>query len=204
MKHARPDYDRIQDPLPVSEGGIPEDEPVFLLRAQDCIAARVVRIWAILQRAEISSAHHELTGSSYSAAMHAVIIAKTQADIMDKWPYKKIADLKEYHIRESIVPNLPEASGADEPKRKMIPTREICSLCHEVSRVGFWVPNEVWLAVVHPNRIHDILCVRCFTRLADEKNIQWDKDIKFFPVSCYSHSRAVGTAQKCKEVMCNG
>jgi hypothetical protein len=31
MKHARPDYDRIQDPA----GLIPEGEPVFLLRAQD-------------------------------------------------------------------------------------------------------------------------------------------------------------------------
>ena len=196
MKHARPDYDRIQDPLAVCKGGIPENEPVFLLRAQDWIAARVVRIWATLQQAEINSTHHKLTGNSYSAAMHAAIIAKTHADIMDKWPYKKIADLKEYHIRESIVPNLPEASGADEPKRKMIPIRERCSLCHEVSRVGFWVPNEIWLSVVHPNRIHDILCLRCFSRLADEKNIQWDKDIKFFPVSWYSHNNALGTAHR--------
>lgn len=31
MKHARADYDRIQDPL----GKIPKDEPVFLLRASD-------------------------------------------------------------------------------------------------------------------------------------------------------------------------
>lgn len=31
MKHARPDYDRIQDPA----GLIPADEPVFLLRGQD-------------------------------------------------------------------------------------------------------------------------------------------------------------------------
>lgn len=31
MKHARDDYNRIQDPA----GKIPEDEPVFLLRGQD-------------------------------------------------------------------------------------------------------------------------------------------------------------------------
>lgn len=39
MKHARPDYDRIQDPA----GIIPEDEPVFLLRGQDRYAAPQLR-----------------------------------------------------------------------------------------------------------------------------------------------------------------
>jgi len=36
MKHARADYDRIQDPA----GLIPTDEPVFLIRGQDqyCIS----------------------------------------------------------------------------------------------------------------------------------------------------------------------
>lgn len=34
MKHARPDYNRIQDPA----GLIPDDEPVFLLRGQDMLA----------------------------------------------------------------------------------------------------------------------------------------------------------------------
>ena len=44
MKHARPDYNRIQDP----EGKIGQDEPVFLLRAQDIYAASVVAHWADL------------------------------------------------------------------------------------------------------------------------------------------------------------
>lgn len=44
MKHAREDYKRIQDP----EGKIPEDEPVFLLRAQDKFAPIVVEFWADL------------------------------------------------------------------------------------------------------------------------------------------------------------
>lgn len=43
MKHARPDYDRIQDPA----GLIPADEPVFLLRAQDINAPRVLRYWVM-------------------------------------------------------------------------------------------------------------------------------------------------------------
>jgi len=42
MKHARKDYDRIQDPA----GLIPEDEPVFLLRAKDKFAPKIVRMWA--------------------------------------------------------------------------------------------------------------------------------------------------------------
>lgn len=43
MKHARPDYNRIQDPA----GLIPEDEPVFLLRGQDVLAPSLVKDWAI-------------------------------------------------------------------------------------------------------------------------------------------------------------
>jgi hypothetical protein len=42
MVHGRSDYSRIQDP----SGKIPEDEPVFLLRAQDSIAAETVAYWA--------------------------------------------------------------------------------------------------------------------------------------------------------------
>lgn len=44
MKHARPDYDRIQDPA----GLIPEDEPVFLFRAQDKHTARVLAYYVRL------------------------------------------------------------------------------------------------------------------------------------------------------------
>jgi len=42
MKHAREDYNRIQDP----ENKIGEDEPVFLLRAQDVSAPDTLRFWA--------------------------------------------------------------------------------------------------------------------------------------------------------------
>ena len=41
MKHARHDYDPIQDPT----GKIPEDEPVFLLRGQDKFAPEIIRAW---------------------------------------------------------------------------------------------------------------------------------------------------------------
>ena len=42
MKHARNDYNDIQDP----QGRIADDEPVFLLRAKDKIAPTIVRAWA--------------------------------------------------------------------------------------------------------------------------------------------------------------
>ena len=41
MKHERSDYNRIQDP----EHKIPEDEPVFVLRAQDMLAPDTIDNW---------------------------------------------------------------------------------------------------------------------------------------------------------------
>lgn len=47
MRHARRSYQTIQD----SSGRIPEDEPVFVLRAKDRVAPVVMRIYADLARA---------------------------------------------------------------------------------------------------------------------------------------------------------
>ena len=95
MKHARPDYSRIQDSLSIEKGGIPEDEPVFLLRAQDRVAARVVRIWAILQREEIKLRDHPLDAKSHAAELLVASLAEDHAELMDKWPFKKTADITE-------------------------------------------------------------------------------------------------------------
>lgn len=43
MKHAREDYNRIQDP----EGKIPENEPVFLIRGQDLAAPATLYAYAV-------------------------------------------------------------------------------------------------------------------------------------------------------------
>ena len=43
MFHIREDYNRIQDP----ENKIPDDEPVFLIRGQDKVAAQVVDYYAM-------------------------------------------------------------------------------------------------------------------------------------------------------------
>lgn len=41
MRHARPDYERFQDPV----GLIPEEEPVILIRGQDQAAIPAMRAW---------------------------------------------------------------------------------------------------------------------------------------------------------------
>lgn len=86
MKHARSDYDRIQDPA----GLILEDEPVFLLRAHDIAAPLTVRFWARLAR-------------DYGASDDIVGAAKSQANAMFKWQEehgKKIPDMP----AEGILP----------------------------------------------------------------------------------------------------
>jgi hypothetical protein len=76
VKHAREDYNRIQDP----ENKIPADEPVFLIRGQDIVGAATVREWALKnQRAGGDPA---LTKSAFE-----------HANAMDAWPKKKKADL---------------------------------------------------------------------------------------------------------------
>lgn len=69
MIHARKDYTaRIQD----SAHLIPEDEPVFLIRAQDVVGHVAVRSWAHLHRVNGGS------DTAYSLAM-------AHADLMEAW-----------------------------------------------------------------------------------------------------------------------
>jgi hypothetical protein len=75
MQHARSDYNRIQDPT----GLIPDDEPVFLIRAKDRVGAAAVRAWARL---------HVEAGGDPAMANAAII----HAGRMDAWPEKQEAD----------------------------------------------------------------------------------------------------------------
>jgi hypothetical protein len=86
MLHARNDYNRIQDPAQNSPDTIPAtpigaDEPVFLLRGQDRTAAAVVRHWA------------DLNAQLPDHDPKAVELARAHADLMDKWPTHKTADV---------------------------------------------------------------------------------------------------------------
>lgn len=84
MRHARQDYqDRIQD----SKRVIPEDEPVFLLRAQDIVAPDIVDAWADAADAE-------------GALPNIVEAARNQAQEMRSW--------QSLHGRQ--VPDMPEGA----------------------------------------------------------------------------------------------
>ena len=68
MKHAREDYNRIQDPANL----IPKDEPVFLLRGQDMFASDILRRWATM-----------LANSGGDHKMWKMVI--DHADLMEEW-----------------------------------------------------------------------------------------------------------------------
>ena len=88
MKHAREDYNRIQDPA----GLIPENEPVFLLRAQDKHAPEVVAFWASLV--------HREGGDGEIANM-----AMRQSRAMKDWQHahgKKVPDLPEGTVPQPV------------------------------------------------------------------------------------------------------
>lgn len=78
MRHARSDYDRIQDPaatnpLVVAHGTpIGQDEPVFIIRARDIVAPETVRAWAVLAR-------------DAGADLALVALAERWADEMEEW-----------------------------------------------------------------------------------------------------------------------
>jgi hypothetical protein len=83
MKHARSDYDRIQDPTNL----IAWDEPVFLLRAKDVVAPAAVEAWA--DAAEKAGADDQIVMAAYQ-----------QAEAMRAWAKKN----------ESKVPDAPEGT----------------------------------------------------------------------------------------------
>ncbi len=70
--------------------------------------------------------------------------------------------------------------------------RETCKICYHANAVGFTVPDEVWRAVVPEAHRESVVCLPCFTRLADERGIEWDRYIEFYPVSLISHLRSEG------------
>jgi len=76
----------------------------------------------------------------------------------------------------------------------VIPTRERCAACHRISPVGFHVPNMIWETAVHHRFQHSALCVMCFASQADERLIEWENEIEFFPVSLASHLKFCGAA----------
>lgn len=77
MKHARADYDEIQDP----REEIPEDEPVFILRGQDVCTP-------VAMQAYIDSARFNGATENFIAAIdaHLVRVNEWQRDVKKKVP----------------------------------------------------------------------------------------------------------------------
>lgn len=65
MKHARSDYDRIQDP----ENKIGKDEPVFLIRASDIAAPQAVEAWANIAKGYGADENIVNTAMNHAAEM---------------------------------------------------------------------------------------------------------------------------------------
>lgn len=63
MKHAREDYQGIQDP----SGKIGEDEPVFLIRAKDMTAVATLNFWA--SYAEAQGANPDIVETARNQAL---------------------------------------------------------------------------------------------------------------------------------------
>ena len=89
MKHERKDYDVIQAPQDM----IPEDEPVFLLRAKDVTAPGVVEYWAKV-------------AADFGAKNDIIEAAMRQAQSMRRW--------QDDH--DAQVPDAPE-EAFEEPER---------------------------------------------------------------------------------------
>jgi hypothetical protein len=77
MLHARSDYNRIQD----SEHKIPQDEPVFLLRAQDRTALATLAFWI------------EANEALPDRDPKAIALAKKHLLRFSDWPVRKTADV---------------------------------------------------------------------------------------------------------------
>jgi hypothetical protein len=86
MTTGRPDFDAM-----VKFSSIPVDEPKFILRAQDACAADAVRAWAELAK-------------SAGTPLAVVEQALHQADRMEAWPIKKVADAD--HLTPDEAKNL--------------------------------------------------------------------------------------------------
>lgn len=89
MRHARPDYERLQDP----EGIIPDNEPVFVIRGQDKVAPGVLRFYA--DQAARAGAEPDLVNAVRHHALE-----------MERWQMEngsKVPDLPREHEEVPIV-----------------------------------------------------------------------------------------------------
>lgn len=66
------------------------------------------------------------------------------------------------------------------------PTRQFCQICGGIHKVDFWVKDHIWKAAIHKSFQNSIVCLNCFMERADEKFLEWEKDIILRPTSFYT------------------
>lgn len=71
-------------------------------------------------------------------------------------------------------------------KERLVPSRQFCAICGHIHKIDFSVPNEIWAEAIHPYYHNSIVCLNCFMERADEKFLQWEKDIKLWPCSFHT------------------
>lgn len=67
-------------------------------------------------------------------------------------------------------------------------TREFCTICNRYSPLSFWVPDEIYEAAIDTTR-HQHVCLPCFIVKADERLLEWTKDLVIYPVSLAEQRR---------------
>ena len=62
---------------------------------------------------------------------------------------------------------------------------QYCAKCGEVIPVYFTVPLIQWQSII-PIELQDKkVCLHCFVAFAQNKELKWDTNIKFYPVDGY-------------------
>lgn len=69
------------------------------------------------------------------------------------------------------------------------PHRQLCTICQGVCRVDFLVSDEIWYAAMPKPHWNDPVCINCFTHNAEERGVEWCKDIELTPCSRMRYER---------------
>ena len=90
----------------IAEGSLPEDEPVFTLRARDRFAASMVRTWAIL-------------AEKHGSPAEKVREAQEIADRMEEWPVKQTPGRPGTRSKRPVLEMLAAGqTGNGKPKKR--------------------------------------------------------------------------------------
>lgn len=71
----------------------------------------------------------------------------------------------------------------------MIPTRQICQICGQLHKIDYVADAEIWKQAIHPHHQNSIVCLNCFMLRADEKFLEWEKNLELRPISFYTQRK---------------